>query len=213
MTKNYDATWEEQASAPSTPASGLWKIFHKSDGLYILQDDGTQHGPFNSIQELPVAASDMWPSTTNGCAALAKTEYATNDIDLQTLDFDQTTQEHAQYTWMSPDKWNAGTVTFKAIWTAAAGVAAETVAWNLQGRAYADDDAIDQAWGTEVEVSDALIATGDIHIAAESAAITLAGTPVAGEPVQFRIFRDVANDDLAGDAKLIGLKIYYKFQA
>ena len=41
--------------------------------------------------------------------------------------------------------------------------------------------------------------------------MTLAGTPAAGELVQFRIFRDADNgsDTLAADAKLIQVKIYY----
>lgn len=39
---------EEQASAPDTPASGYWRIYAKSDGLYIVEDDGTEHGPFSA---------------------------------------------------------------------------------------------------------------------------------------------------------------------
>ncbi len=108
-----------------------------------------------------------------------------------------------------PDNWDAGTVTFKALWTAAGGSAAQTVEWNLQGRSYANDDPIDAAWGSAIEVSDALIATGDIHYSAESSAVTLAGTPAAGELVQFRAWRDASNDNLASDAKLIGIKAYF----
>jgi hypothetical protein len=55
MPYNYDAEWEEQASAPDTPSSGHWKIYHKSDGLYVLEDDGTEYGP--------LAAGDMLAST------------------------------------------------------------------------------------------------------------------------------------------------------
>ncbi len=213
MTKNYDATWDEQASAPSAPASTKWKVYFKSDGLYVLEDDGTEHGPISvgasATGEIFLPAASGWPSTTNGCADATKTEHTTNDVDLFSLDFDQTTIEYAQWSVWMPDTWNAGTVTFKAVWTSAAGSAAQTAEWNLQGRAYADDDAIDAAWGTAVEVSDALIATGDIHYAAESAVVTLAGTPVAGELVQFRAWRDAANDNLAADAKLLGLKVFY----
>ena len=214
MTKNYEAEWAEQASAPANPASTNWKIYFKSDGLYLLEDDGTEHGPFNAtVQpvtgEIFLAAADGWPSTTAGCAALALTEYTTNDQDLNSLDFDQTTNEHAQWTVWMPDNWDAGTVTFKAVWTAAAGTLTNTYEWNLQGVAYANDDAIDTAWGSAIEVSDALIALNDIHYAAESAAVTLAGTPAAGELVQFRAFRDAANDTGDDDARLLGIKVYY----
>lgn len=48
MVKNYDAPWAEQTSAPSNPGSGSWKIYFKSGGLYVLEDDGTEHGPFSA---------------------------------------------------------------------------------------------------------------------------------------------------------------------
>lgn len=160
-------------------------------------------------RNVSIPATAMWETTTSGCAALAKTELATNDVDIQTLDFDQTTQEYAQFAFVMPDNWDASTVTYKAVWTAASG--SGDVVWELQGRSYADDDAIDQAWGTAVEVTDTLTATDDICTTSESAAVTLAGTPAAGEYVHFRISRDAANgsDTLSGDAKLIGIRIEY----
>ncbi len=50
MTKNWNATWEEQASAPSTAASTKWKVYFKSTGLFVLDDAGLEHGPFHSSQ-------------------------------------------------------------------------------------------------------------------------------------------------------------------
>lgn len=162
-----------------------------------------------ATEEIFLGAAAGWPSTTNGCAALAQVEYGTNDVDLQHLDFDKTADEFAQWTHWMADNWNAGTVTATFAWTAAGGTPAETVAWTVQGRAYANDDAIDQAWGAPVTISDTLIATGDIHISSATAAVTLAGTPAAGQPVQFRVFRDVSEDDLDDDARLIGVKVHY----
>lgn len=49
MTKNYNAEWEEQGSAPSNPSTGSWKIYPKSTGMFILEDDGTEHGPINTV--------------------------------------------------------------------------------------------------------------------------------------------------------------------
>lgn len=81
----------------------------------------------------------------------------------------------------------------------------------MQGRSYANDDAIDQAWGTAQTVTDALLAEDDMQYSAETAAITLAGTPAAGEFVQFRVYRDAdhVEDTLDADAKLLGVKVYY----
>lgn len=36
---------QEEASAPSTPSSGKWKAYFKSDGLYIKDDTGNEIGP------------------------------------------------------------------------------------------------------------------------------------------------------------------------
>lgn len=40
--------WDEQASNPSTPASGKWKLFFKSGGAYIIDDAGVVTGPLGS---------------------------------------------------------------------------------------------------------------------------------------------------------------------
>jgi hypothetical protein len=40
--------WSEQASAPSTPASGKWLTYFKTDGLYIKDDAGNEIGPLGS---------------------------------------------------------------------------------------------------------------------------------------------------------------------
>ena len=197
----------EQASAPATPSSGYGRWYTTNTGKPFHKNDaGTEQSLFVS-PEIFIRASDMIPTVTAGCAALAQSETTTNDVNYQSLDFDQTTQEHANFTVIMPDDWNAGTVTFKAYWTAAAG--AGTVVWGLQAISFADDDALDTAWGTVQTSTDTLLATGDMHISPVSAAITIAGTPATGEPVLFRIYRDVATDTLTGDAKLIGIKIYY----
>jgi hypothetical protein len=160
-----------------------------------------------------VLGAGGWPSTTSGSAAVTKSETTTNKQNIQTFDFDKDTDEYAEWTVILPDNYDGGTVKATPIWTASAGTATETVQWMVQGRAYANDDAIDAAWGTAVGVSDALIATGDVHVAAETAAITLAGTPAGGQLAQFRVYRDVSEDTLAADAKLIAVKLKYGVNA
>lgn len=39
---------QEEASTPSTPSSGKWKAYFKSDGLYILDDAGNVEGPLGA---------------------------------------------------------------------------------------------------------------------------------------------------------------------
>lgn len=50
MTKASDnefpsVLFDEQASAPATPATGFWRAYFKSDGLYVIDDAGTETGP------------------------------------------------------------------------------------------------------------------------------------------------------------------------
>jgi hypothetical protein len=85
------------------------------------------------------------------------------------------------------------------------------VAWALEGRAVSDNEAIDAAWGTAVVVTDdAQSAAGEVYVTSESAAVTIAGTPAAGDVCFFRLSRDVsdANDDMTEDARLIGIKLF-----
>lgn len=206
---NIQSIQMKEGANAATPDAGYVRVFATSVGLYYIDDSGIVYPIRIPTKELTVMASDMWPSNTAGSAPLAKTELATNKVNYQSLDFDQTTQEHAEFSVWMPDDWNAGTLTFKVLWTAAAGSAAETVSWNLQARSSADDDALDGAWGSAVAVSDALIATGDLHVSAVSSALSVGNTPAAGEFVQFRVYRDIA-DTLAADAKLLGIKIYYR---
>jgi hypothetical protein len=161
---------------------------------------------------LYIHAVSFTPRTTNG-PAQGLTELATNDVMLRTLDFDQTTEEGAGILYWMPKSYNGSTVTFQPIWTAAAGSGG--VVWSLGARAFANDDALDQAMGTAQTSTDTLIATGDMHVGPESSAITIAGTPAAEVPVYFEIRRVVGNgsDTLTGDAKLIGIKIFVTLNA
>lgn len=40
--------WDEQGSDPATPASGKWKLYFKSDGLYLIDDAGIVLGPLGT---------------------------------------------------------------------------------------------------------------------------------------------------------------------
>lgn len=155
-----------------------------------------------------IPAGAMSPTTTAGCAALATVEAGTNDVDYKVLDFDTTTVESAFTLFQMPNNWDGGTITFKPVWTAASG--SGTVCFGLKGRAFADDDAIDQAYGTEQTSTDTLITAGDVHIGPESSAITLAGTPAGGQLVQLKVTRQTGSDTLGVDARLIGIRILYK---
>ena len=77
--------------------------------------------------------------------------------------------------------------------------------------ALSDADALDAAFGTAQFSNDTGGATDTVYIGPESAAITVAGTPQAGDLVVFQVLRkadDGTNDTLAVDARLLGLRLY-----
>jgi hypothetical protein len=193
----------------------------KDNGIYDLVYDGTNFRVINigggggtiviGIQDLYFPASGMWPRTTGGCAALARTEMATSLLNIQTLDFDQTTQEFAQFTMVAPRKWDGGTLTVVFYWTASSG--SGDVQWGISGGAYSNDDALTVAFGSAVTVDDTLITTNDQHTTSATAALTLAGTPADADFLAFQISRNVASDTLSGDAKLQGISIRFTTNA
>ena len=160
-----------------------------------------------------IPASAMYPNTTNGCAELTQVELS-NGPELKVLDFDASSDENAQFTVCFPKLWNEGTVTFQAFFTVT-GTNTGTVAWGLSAVAFADNDSINTAFGTNV-VSTAKAHSGtsnDLDVAAESGAVTIAGSPSVNEAVFFQIMRDVSEDTQTGDARLIGIKLFFTSDA
>ena len=158
-----------------------------------------------------VSAAAMRPSVSGGCAALASIASAANQPDIVTLDFDPTTTEYAQFAIAMPESWNEGTVTFKPVWSHASGGSGHTVAWALQGVAVSNDDTIAANFGTAQASVDAGGTANDIYIGPESSAITLAGTPQAGDMAFFRIAMDTddSSHTLASiDGRLHGIRLY-----
>jgi len=165
-------------------------------------------------QSIWVPAAAMTPTVSNGCAALVSIETTAGRPDMNVLDFDKDADEHAQFSIAFPNSWNLGTVTFQAFWS---GIAATTgVSWMLQGVAMNDNETIDVVYGTAVKVDDdAQGAVEELLVTAESAAVTIAGTPADNDLCYFRFYRDVSqtNDDMAGDCRLHGIKIFYTTDA
>lgn len=153
-------------------------------------------------------ASEFIPRTTNGCG-VNSLETGTNKVNYDTLDFDASTQEFAQRWKDMPSNWNLGTITAKFWWTAASG--SGDVIWGIQARAFGDNSALDQAFGTAQTATDTLQTAAAGHISTATAAITIAGTLAAGLPVCFQIYRDATagGDTLAVDAQLIAVEITF----
>ena len=161
-----------------------------------------------------IPAAAMYPTTTNGCAALAQVEGTAGRPEIKALDFDPSSDENAQFTVAFPKSWNESTITFKAFFTVT-GTDSGTVSWALSGVATADNDAIDVAFGTAVAPTAKAHSgtSGDINVTAESGNVTIAGSPSTDEMVFFNIMRDVSADNQTGDARLLGIQIFFTTDA
>jgi len=169
---------------------------------HVLSPVGTQH------QWVPAAA--CYPAVTDPCGVLQQSEFGTNDVDIETLDFAGiTTDEIAKFDWTPPQAWDAGTIKCKPYWTAVAG--AGTVEFEFSGLSLKNDDAMDIAFGTAQPSVFTFTAADDLHIGPQTAAITLSGTPQVTEFswIQIKIQRDQVNDTKTEDAKLIGFVLEY----
>ena len=164
-------------------------------------------------QTIWVPSNAMTPTESNG-AARATVETTSGRPDMQVLDFDKDSDEFAQFSIAFPKQYNLGTVTFQFFWS---GLAATTgVSMSLEAVAMNDNETIDVAYGTAVVVDDdAQGAVEELLVSAESAAITIAGTPADNDLTYFRVGRDVSdsNDDMAGDCRLHGIKVFYTTDA
>lgn len=167
---------------------------------------------YGQYKTIYIPASAMAPTATNGAAG-GTNEYATQDIEYDYLAFDGATEQFACFQFPAPEDWNLGTVKAKFFWSSATGSTAnDTVEWELQGGAVTNSDAIDTALGTAQVITDTLLANdgGDMQLTSATPAITIAGTPAAGDLLIFKVSRNVGGtDNMTENAWLFGVWLQY----
>jgi hypothetical protein len=161
-----------------------------------------------------VPAAAMYPNTTNGADGPNQVELTAGQPEVKSLDFAADADDFAQFSVAMPKSWNEGTLTYQPYWSVS-GSDSGTVQWGLQAVAISDDEDIDSVFGTAV-LTTAKAASGtadDLMISAESGAMTVGGSPAAGDNVFFQIYRDVSGGSQTDAARLIGIKIFFTTDA
>jgi len=202
-------------NAPSITASGETNV---SLNL-VPKGTGTLQGNGSALkiagkETIWVPATAMFGPTTNPADA-AQVETTATRPDLNVFDFDAGTKQYTQFSIGMPKSWNEGTVTYQVYWSPSTTNTGDCI-FGLQGVACADGDTIDVAYGTAVNVTDAGIGTvEDQQISAESGAVTIAGSPAAGEQTYFQLYRDAADgsDTFTGECRVLGIKLFFTTDA
>lgn len=160
-----------------------------------------------------IPASAIIARPTGG-AATATVETDNNKVTRRVLAFDKDTAEYAQVAIAMPKGWDRSTLSFEYLWAAPAASTGNAI-MGLQAVAISDDDPLDAAFGSAVEVTDGFIAATDLHRSGESAAMTVAGSPAEGDLVVFQLYRKAADgsDTLDADLQLIGIRLFYTVAA
>jgi hypothetical protein len=212
-------------TAPASPEQGdvvyydgsAWtRLAHDAAGT-VLQSGGHGANPSWLAARAPLAAVKhvFWPiaafkpATTSG-AAVGSLETATNKVNVDLLDFDSGATAEIAWCWGGMEGWDGGTIKCKVQYMFTVIASGDDVEFEIGGRAYGDDETLDQAIGTTQVITDVAAATGKVYTTGATPAITLAGTPALGEMVGLMVARNTdGTDDAAGDCRILGVWVEY----
>ena len=160
-----------------------------------------------------ISAGAMMPGANN--PATAGTVTFTN-AKHDTLAFNATADQTAEFDIVLPDGWDMGAVKAKFLWTASDSTKAEQgemVAWQIGGVAIPDEGAVTLAPSAWVAKTDTLSQVNELHKTAATAALTLEGTVGEGNLLHFVVRRNNTTSELSTpldtEALLLGVVLQY----
>jgi hypothetical protein len=162
-----------------------------------------------------VPAAAMFPDPYNTPLAVSVDSGVSTQPCIRALEFPGATWAIGHFGIRMPKSWNEGTLTFVPVWTHPAAVSPYGVVWGLNALAFGDLEGLAQTFTSVVYSVDSGGVTNRLNIGPESSALTVEGTPGAGDLVQFRVFRviDHASDTMVAAARLLGINVFYTTDA
>jgi hypothetical protein len=128
------------------------------------------------------------------------------NLSYAVLDFQKTSDESADTTFIMPSTYDAGNITVDVWWTTTGGSAAETVAWEINTSPLTSGEVWDSALTDVGTATGTLSASDDLETATMTWSSSL---PAADDVVRFRLSRDTGADDLDADARLLGVAMSF----
>lgn len=90
----------ELASKPTTPAAGKWRVYAKADGLYYVDDAGTETGPLAAATSAPAVVAARY--TTNAGQTIATTATDILNFEDKVYDTDNAVTTGAAWKFTAP---------------------------------------------------------------------------------------------------------------
>lgn len=167
-------------------------------------------------QTVWLPAGSWKPQTTNG-PTIGSVEIGSNpnQVMLDYLSFNQSTQQHAQCKMEMPKGLNAaGTIEFAFRWSHPSTSTNFAVVWGIQGFSLADNEIFSGTFGTAQEVTDTGGVTNQHYKSAYTSAVSISGL-AAEELAVLRVYRKAADgaDTLNVAARLEGVVMRYTTSA
>lgn len=124
--------------------------------------------------------------------------------------FDPSTVQTADFVIQMPKSWNEGNVNVSAVWMHPTTTTNFNVVWGFNAAAISNDETANLTFSNVTKVLDTGGTANSMYMTPEGI-LTIDNTPAAEDLVVFRIYRDAANvsDNIAVNTRLVGVKIKY----
>lgn len=153
----------------------------------------------------------LWEISAGDHATHESSAWATNGISKGHYSFSGATTECVECSIFWEPGWSSTSLKYLVKWTGDTGASAgDTVEWELSAKWENNDNAIDAALGSAVELNDTLLANndGDVHATGLSGTVTPSGSYSVGADLHLQLCRDHdGSDTMTEHAKMFRVVI------